>query len=254
MDGHTALDSSVVGRAQTDKLEVVLVRLVHGRYEIEHTIHIAPTSSLNISGRLVAPDVLAQLKLQMARCKFTSVGICTCQQVPDDTAVDAFASRMSKAISQLSDADTALLRSMFLELPKPETRQMRRDIYRGQLGDGHRGQETTRFDDRRLEDERFSYRLTYLKRSDHDAGWVTHVIPKAEITLEANAALRLLGFRRFEECPEADFDACLWRAVINPNAGEFVHDFLRSEPPGRSGSQCIPSAAASLSSGAGPNR
>ncbi len=53
VDGHTALDSSVIGRDQADNVEVVLVRLVHGRYDVEHTIHIAPTSSLNISGRLV---------------------------------------------------------------------------------------------------------------------------------------------------------------------------------------------------------
>jgi hypothetical protein len=107
VDGHTALDSSVVGRSQADNLEVALVRLVHGRYDIEHTIHVAPTSSLNLSGRLVAPDVWAQLKMPLARCKLTSAGVCAWQQVPEGTAVDAFASTMSTAIKQLAEADSA---------------------------------------------------------------------------------------------------------------------------------------------------
>jgi hypothetical protein len=138
---------------------------------------------------------------------------------------------MSKAIKQLSDADGMLLQSMFLELPKPETGEMRRERYLGHLGDGHRGQEIKRFDDPPPADDRFRYRLTYLKRSDHDAGWVTHLIPTGEITLEVNAALRMLGFQRFEECPEAAFDACMWRAVINPHAGEFVDDFFEENRP-----------------------
>jgi hypothetical protein len=41
----------------------------------------------------------------------------------------------------------------------------------------------------------------------------------------------LLGFRRFDECPEADFDSCMWRAVINPNAGQVVHDFMEESRP-----------------------
>jgi hypothetical protein len=230
VDGHTALDSSVIGRAQAGDLEVVLVRLVHGRYDIVHTIHLAPTSSLNMSGRLVAPDVFAQLKLPLAGCKFTHAGVCAWRQVAEETSLDTFASTMSQAIQQLSDADRALLNSMFLELPKPETGQLRSDRYLGSLGDGHRGQEVKRFDDP-PEDERFRYRLTYLKRSERDAGWVTHLIPKGEVTPEMNAALRLLGLQRFEECPEADFDACMWRAVINPHAGEFVEDFIEENRP-----------------------
>jgi len=154
VDGHTALDSSVIGKAQADNLEVVLVRLVHGRYDVEYTIHVAPTSSLNYSGRLVAPDVLAQLKLPLAQCKFTSAGVCAWQQVPEETSVDAYASTMSKAIKQLSDADSTLLQSMCLELPKPESGGMRRDWYLGHLGDGHRGQEIKRFDDPPPDDDR----------------------------------------------------------------------------------------------------
>lgn len=83
---------------------------------------------------------------------------------------------MSTAIKLLVDADAGLLHSMFLELPKPETGQMRRDRFLGPLGVGHRGQEVKRFDDPPPDDEQFRYRLSYLKRSDHDAGWVTHFV------------------------------------------------------------------------------
>jgi hypothetical protein len=106
-----------------------------------------------------------------------------------------------------------------------------RPFFLGQFGDGHRGQEVKRFDEPPPDDEQFRYRSTYLKRSDHDAGWVTHLIPLGEVTPEINAALRLLGFQRFEECPEAEFDACLWRAVIDPTAGEFVQDFIEENRP-----------------------
>jgi hypothetical protein len=51
-DGHTALDSSIVGKAQAGELEVVLLRLVHGRYEVQHTIHLAPAQSLNQGGQI----------------------------------------------------------------------------------------------------------------------------------------------------------------------------------------------------------
>src|SRR5206468_1585115 len=52
------------------------------------------------------------------------------------------------------------------------------------------------------------------------------LIPKGEITPEVSAALRMVGFRRFEECPEDEFDPCVWRSVTNPHAGEFVADIF----------------------------
>jgi hypothetical protein len=117
VDGHTALDSSVVGKAVLEGLEVALARLVHGKNDVEHTVHIVPTGSRNLSGRLIAPDVLAQMKLPLAHCKFTGVGVCAWRQVPEDTSVDAYASTMSKAIKLLADADWALSQSMFSSCP-----------------------------------------------------------------------------------------------------------------------------------------
>jgi hypothetical protein len=55
VDGHTAVDSSVAGKAMVESLEVALARLVHGRNDVEYTIHTAPTGSLNLPGWLIVP-------------------------------------------------------------------------------------------------------------------------------------------------------------------------------------------------------
>src|SRR5439155_24016167 len=128
-----------------------------------------------------------------------------------------FATAFDDAFATFGAADKHLERCGLL-LPKPEgwgffhSRASQRDYptYPKASSDGHRAPEVKQL--KKTEDAVFSYVLTWLT-GGRDKGWTVHLRPKhPPVSPEIRGAFEYLGgFSDFVQCPEFDFERCLWR-------------------------------------------
>jgi hypothetical protein len=74
------------------------------------------------------------------------------------------------------------------------------------------------------EDENFWYVFTWLE-GEHQKGWTTHYRPKhLPISPEVRVAFDFMGLAQFTQCPEFDFEPCLWRLTPFEKHGNSFFD------------------------------
>jgi hypothetical protein len=73
---------------------------------------------------------------------------------------------------------------------------------------------------KKSQDASFDFRLTWID-GGNDKGWTLHYRPKhLPPSSEIASLLAFLDLRDFPECPEYDFDPCLWRFVRFVDTGD----------------------------------
>lgn len=206
VDLHRAPKTEVLGRQQHPGAEFIYVKLQHGKTELTYSLHVA-----------VSDDVLGQLLFQLGfrkgPCQFSIHAHCFSRAL--DSAVDlpVFMSAFAAAHEKYASASTTL-GSCGISLEPHDTA----------LGgfDGHTADKTKKL--KQAEDESFRYVLSWVEApEDGVRGWVKHYRPRAELSLQMSAiltgAVRLVPFR---ECPEFDFDPCLWTFTSAHPPGSFI--------------------------------
>jgi hypothetical protein len=213
-DLHQALKTDVVDNHGVQGLNLKLVRLQRSKTEIRHTLH-AEQTSWNLSGRFTPLHVLHRLGFSHGECAFSNGQPCVAREVPEGFDIRAFATTIAEAAETLRQGLDALLEcGFYLEQqlfgtggigPLPE------QMLRTPRGDGHNA--ASREELKKGEDDSFRFVLTFIK-GPTDKGWTIHYVPKhLPISAELGSMLTFLGLRKFESCPEADFEPCLWRFV-----------------------------------------
>jgi hypothetical protein len=201
------------------------VKLQHGRDRTTYSLHARP-GSYGISG-LQSTDVLAYLGFSRGSCGFYG-GECYAREIGDRFDVASFAQQFAEASSAMMETDRHLQKcgvylrrseglGYFLGKPSSPDRVRRPHIH----GDGHSATKIERM--KVAQDDVFHFVFTWIE-SGNERGWTTHYRPKhAPLSAEMLAAVDFMGgFRLFEECPEFDFQSCLWRFVPYEERGEMA--------------------------------
>jgi len=234
-DLHQALRVERIKDVQSDNVAFGLVRLTYGKNDVAYSVHVRPHGWSD--GGIESTDVLSLIGFSRAVCPVFQ-GECYVGEVDADFALDEFALAFASAKQSLRTAD-GHLRHCGLALPAPEGlgyfygapsegRTQRRS--RG-AGDGHTApkQETLK----QGEDDYFLFRMTF-GYFGNTKGWVFHYRPKnPPFTPEIRAAMQFLdAFEEFAQCPEFEFEPCVWRFMAYEEheehgffgrGGEFAH-------------------------------
>jgi hypothetical protein len=196
--------------------EFVLARLQDSKTSERWTLHVRPGSFTTAGWQTT--DVLGTLGFQHSRCNFVTGEQCYARAVARDFPIDQFADAFEVAARNLTDA-VRHLEACGLSLPQPEgwtfftgrAHDRSRQPAFEASGDGHTSPERSEL--KRADDAAFLFALTYIK-GGRDRGWVTHYHPKhPPLSREVAGALDFIGLRRFENCPEFNFEPCRWRFV-----------------------------------------
>lgn len=213
-----------------------LVRLQHGKEHFSHSLHAFPNSYS--SAGLQTTDFLAFLGFRRSSCGFGS-SECYAMRVPEGFKVAEFSEAFRKFSEFVSTAERHLS-ACGLYLPQPEGwsyfigggRPDRRPAPPRARGDGHHSPKQERM--KESEDESFRYVFTWIEGGS-DKGWVTHYVAKDDVSADRLALLSNVfpEFQRFEECPEFNFEPCLWRFTAFESRGdmwrsnaEYAHEFF----------------------------
>lgn len=238
---HSALRTETVRTEHSRGFVLTLVRLQHGKDSVTHSLHVVPNlwSTYGMQGS----DVLAIAGLLRSSCTFTS-GECFVREVPADFDVAAFGAALAGALEKLKSAQQHLEHcGLVLEQPegwgyfhhRPATPVRQPRSF--QRGDGHTAAKVERM--KSVEDDVFSYVLSWIDDGGNPKGWTIHYRAKhPPLTAELGAAMAFVGdFRSFRECPEFDFESCEWRHIsfapgqtpFDSNAGS-VHQEFNNHP------------------------
>ena len=214
-DPHSALKSVVVGRANREDVEAVLVRLQWGKHESGYSLHVNPTSFTTAG--LQKPDFLAFLGFERSdNCPFTSHRRCYVKWVSEGFDLEGFLAAFERAFVRLIEAERKLNACGFL-LSQPEgwgffSRRPRGHSHSGPAtlsGDGHTALETNSM--KQTEDDTFLFCFSFVK-TGNEKGFVTHYRPKhPPLSSELRMVFSYLGLQEFQECPEFDFEPCFYR-------------------------------------------
>jgi len=223
-DLHQALRVERIKDVQRDNVDFGLVRLTYGKDDVAYSLHVRPHGWTE-GGGIESPDILALIGFSRAVCPLFQ-GECYVGEVDADFAVDEFA-REFASIKQSFRAADGELGHCGLALPAPEGlgyfygvpsvgRTQRRS--RGG-GDGHTGSNQKTL--KQGEDDYFLFRMSFGD-FENAKGWVFHYRPKnPPFTPEIQAAMLFLdAFQGFAQCPEFDFEPCVWRFVAYEEHGE----------------------------------
>jgi hypothetical protein len=223
-DPHSALKSDVIRRISKDGAEFVLARLQYGKTDIHFSLHASP-NTFSRSG-LQSTDFLSILGFQHSdQCPFSSLHRCYVKWVTEDFQIGDFATAFSSAFTQLSQAEQGLNACGFI---LPRNKGYAHFGYasgaganRGPRllsGDGHTAQEIKRM--KRTEDDRFQFQFNFIE-TDREAGFVTHYRPQhPPLSAEMVGVFNYLGLKRFDECPDFDFEQCYYRTLLYQQHGD----------------------------------
>jgi hypothetical protein len=223
-DPHSALKSDVIHRISKDGAEFVLARLQYGRTDIGFSLHVSP-NTFSTSG-LQTTDFLTILGFQRSdQCPFASLHRCYVKWVGEDFQIGDFANAFSAAYAQLSQAEQGLNACGFM-LPRsasyahfgygsgPAANRGPRLL----TGDGHTAQEVKRM--KRTEDDKFLFQFNFIE-TEREAGFVTHYRPQhPPLSAEMVGVFSYLGLKRFDECPDFDFEQCYYRTLLYQQHGD----------------------------------
>jgi len=212
---HSALKTEVVNQTNAEGVQVLLVRLQHGKDQILHSLHVRPTSFSTYGVQMT--DLLAILGFERSPCVFVN-GECYAKEVDESFDVPLFATALKPMQEALLEAQRHLGKCGFL-IDQPEGL----GYYVGgspSLGgfkpssigdDGHSAQRIERMQD--AEDSAFRFVFTW-RLSDRFRGWTIHYRPlHPPLSAEVASIFEFLHLERFESCPEFGFDACHWRFI-----------------------------------------
>jgi hypothetical protein len=213
-DLHTALKTSVLRKTHVGALEVVLAELQWGKSEKGYGLHVSP-SSFTTSG-FQTTDFLAYLGFQRHdRCPFTAMQRCFSQWATTDFDLDRFVKAFNDGFVRMQNAQRALEMCGFT-IPQPQGHGFFYGKPGGSSftraafpGDGHTALKSSTM--KSAEDARFEFKFTFVDTA-HGKAFVTHYRPKhLPISSEISGVFKLLGLRKFESCPEFDFEECYFR-------------------------------------------
>ena len=213
-DPHTALKTEVVSRVDSGSIELVLMRLRHGKDDTEYSLHARPYSYT--SAGVQTTDLLGYLGFRSGPCSFLAGGRCYARPVPNTFQLDGFGSTLPAAYKLLESAEHHFEScGIYLEHPEGygffhgrESHPRQRE-YLWDGGDGHTSSTVKRM--KEAEDKYHRYVFTWIEVGGKK-GWVTHyAVKEGQSSPELVAAMSLIKGRPFRSCPEFDFDPCSWR-------------------------------------------
>jgi hypothetical protein len=89
-------------------------------------------------------------------------------------------------------------------------------------GDAHTAREVRRL--KQTEDDTFLFQFTFIETNRGD-GFVTHYQPKhPPFSAEMTSLFDFLGLRKFDECPEFDFESCYYKTLSYQSHGDTPFD------------------------------
>lgn len=210
-DGHTALESKVLVSAESADLKLVLVKRYIDKGKEEIVVHGKSTDWFN----RVTSNVILQavgFHRSIGVCPYFIGDQCFYRSFPINTPIDLnlMVAKIAQAVPKLREIENALNRcgwSMFRDLLRP-------------IGEGHYAAQKQVI--KSTDDANFKFVLTYINDQYNEGKFVTHYIPKqAHYSPEMLAALNFLEMKRFEGCPESDFQQCFYTTYDNPKEREF---------------------------------
>jgi hypothetical protein len=211
-DLHSALKTDVIGSANAEGLQLVLVRLQWAKDDSAFSLHVAP-NQWSTSG-LQLTDALSYLGFQRQTCPFVDLREAYCDWVNGDIDLNRFARSISQIHAQLCEAQRHLEACGF-QLPQPEgygyffgKRGSSHVRTMSHSGDGHTSPKTQLM--KNAEDNAFQFVMTWMEGGS-DKGWTFHYRPKhSPLSIEVEAAFEILGLSGFGDCPQFDFESCYW--------------------------------------------
>ncbi len=242
-DLHSALKVDTIGQSSGSSVQFMLMKLQYGKNDVGYSLHANP-SGYSTAG-LQTTDYLNYLGFHRQGCAFFGREA-YCIAAPEGFQIGDFGPAFQKSFALMQRAEKHLEACGFI-LDQPEgwgyffgkpsgTRLNSSHGYGG--GDGHTSPQSKQL--KRSEDEFFQFAMTFITgRSRGDNGWVIHYRPKhPPLSAEVHAAMEFLGLRTFGQCPEFDFEKCLWRLIrieereddpLGGNAG-FAHAGFDAHP------------------------
>lgn len=205
MDLHAGLKTEIVGKADADSTQLVLVKIIRSKDNSIQTLHANPTS-FSFSG-LQTEDVLSIIGFESSRCAFIPGNQCFVREVEDNFDLTEFARVFPIGNQALKDSEKLLLDCGFTL--RPDQRSPLKYRYQAH-GDGHTSPTTKEMKEGIDTDNLFNYSFTWIEGGEN-RGWVTHIWPvNTPFSHEHKAIIESLGFKRFGECPSNDFNPCWW--------------------------------------------
>ncbi len=213
---HQALRIERIKDFQHDNVDFGLVLLTYGKDDNAYSLHVRPHQR-TYSG-IQSTDVLALIGFSRAACPVFQ-GECYVSEVGIDFPLEEFAVAFCSAKQYLEIAESHL-GYCGLDLPAPEgwgyfngkPSMVRTKRHSRGAGDGHTASklETLKQD----EDEYFQFRMSFGYFAN-TKGWVLHYRAKnPPFTPEIRAAMQFIdAFQDFPQCPEFDFEPCVWRFI-----------------------------------------
>jgi hypothetical protein len=220
-DLHSALKTEPVAQGAGGGVEFQVVRLQNSKSDVKLSLHANPNSWS--SAGIQTTDFLSYLGFDRSSCAFIVGGQCYSRLVADDFDLGKFTDAFANSFAALGEAERHLEACAFL-LDQPEgwgyfygkpsgTRRHSCASSHHNGRDGHTAPKTEVKG--KSEDEYFHFVLTFMSGSyGSDAGWVFHYRPKhLPVSMEIQAALKFLGLKSYEQCPQFDFEGCFWRFI-----------------------------------------
>lgn len=212
-DGHTALDTTVLEKAASADLSLVLVKRDIGEGNQDIVVH----ASSNVFGpTITSPVVLGAAGFTLSRneCPHFTGRRCLYKSFDSHERIDlnAMAQTVTDVVIMVREAEQALNRcewSIFRENLRP-------------INEGHLATQKKILND--TEDDIFRYVLTYITDQHGNDRWVTHFIPKEgpNFSKELSSVIEFLELRHFNGCPESSYKQCFYNTHDNPRARDYT--------------------------------
>lgn len=204
-DGHTALDSKIIERIETNDLKLVLINRILDEGQEDIVLH-ANSGSIILGSHITALAILVAAGFSASRsCIHFNNQNCVYKVFPLGTIIDlkGLSEAASTSASKMRDAESALNKcgwSMIRE-------------HQESISEGHRAasKEVMKI----TEDNDFKYVFTYIKDQYGNGRFVTHFIPKQGYTDECLAVMKWLEFKDFNGCPESTYKRCFFHTLDN---------------------------------------
>lgn len=225
-DLHKSLKSEIISKITASGAEIALAKLAWGKNDVAFSLHVAPNTYSTYGIQL--PDLLNYLGFSRQSCSFLR-SECYAKEVQENFDLNSFGDSFGGAYQQLTQAQRHLENCGFA-LDQPEgwgyffgkqTTARPRDTY---YGDGHTSAIAPEVM-KETEDDVFKFIFTWIKNSEHDKGWTIHYRPKnTPLSVELQSIFNFLGIKKFQECPQFDFESCSWRYIKFNQHGDSVFD------------------------------
>jgi hypothetical protein len=220
---HQALRTEVAASADSSAgVHFVMVRLQNSKDDVRFSLHARPTRFSTAGPQTT--DMLGMLGFKRSACAYVSGSECYCTIVDSTFDVTSFAQAFSDAYKRI-DESRRNLEACGIFLPFNEGwgffyGRYSESHYRQRpqaVGDAHTAAKSSRM--KESEDDAFSYVFTWIE-TGAQKGWTTHYRPKhPPLSPELESAFTFLLLRRFDQCPEFDFEPCHWRFTASEPQG-----------------------------------